>query len=175
MRLCNLFAFLFLCDLACCDRESLHRRLEHKEKLGNKDFLARELCVLLYLRDGDSFLSDEADLDIEAFAGIFGLLEQDLRCGNDVTFVKSDSCCTFEMIFDAGDACLFGCSSEKCVLYYEVINACFSECLTERGIFCYGDTLVVNDNAACCIFELFGEFIDELLLLGNDFLRLAQT
>ena len=130
----------------------------------NKTFLAREICDCSDLCRRHDLTVHVAGLNHELTVGILCKLVQD-SCRSDLILVgNSQSGCAFENLGHTLDLGAFDSTLEKSILNDSVLNAGFTQFLTELCIGLCSDTLVVYDNTGYAVSDLILQLSNNCLL-----------
>ena len=160
----NLCSFLSLCNFTKCNSKTTRAGYENAKQHLNKTFLAREICDCSDLCRRHDLTVHVAGLNHELTVGILCKLVQD-SCRSDLILVgNSQSGCAFENLGHTLDLGAFDSTLEKSILNDSVLNAGFTQFLTELCVGLCSDTLVVYDNTGYAVSDLILQLSNNCLL-----------
>ena len=112
----------------------------------------------------DDSAVEETCAKLEAI-DLVGVLLQDLCGSNRIIIADRDRVHAFEMFLHCTEADFVTSASDERILDNGILNAGFSEALTESRVLLDCDTLILNKNAGSRFAELFSESRYDCLLL----------
>lgn len=137
----------FSADSIQCNSQATDVSVQDAAQLSQQLILARQLGNRLDASLVKDLALYHTSLEAEVGLGILSIVVEDLGGRYGIGIADSHGGGTLEVLVESLVTSLLGSQTQHSVLGYEVINASFTQLLTQLGIVLYGNTLIVNNDA----------------------------
>ena len=161
---CRSGAFLLQADLVDHECQRGDGSQECAENLSDESILGGKLTEALELFGGQDGAFYEAALDFQNVLVLLGKFANDTSRSDGVTGGDGERSGAVEQLIKLGVAGLVGGEASQSVLHDGVLNTGFTELVTQCGILCDSDALVIDENCGSSVLQLFGQSINNCLL-----------